>query len=215
MQVRDLDYNGTRQESRAFSNPLAHILNKIRSMKHITLIGLTLTLLNSCNFKSNNTPYVVDIITNDKGKVSEIKIIRNKADSNFIHLTFFPSGEIETLREFKDGIENGKNFYWRENGQLRIEGFKVNGEYDRVTREVLVDGRTLFEGKRENTKFEGINNSFFNNGAIERSWNRVNSKDFGRSVYYHENGFVKEVGDFNDTGYVLIGKWDKNGKKIE
>lgn len=184
-------------------------------MKQIALIGLTLTLLSSCNFQTSNKPYIVDIMTNDNGEVSEVRIIRSKADSNYIQLTFFPDGEIEMLREFKDGKENGKNFRWRENGRLAIEGFKVNGEYDRVTREVRDDGRTGFEGKRRDTEFEGINNSFYKSGAIERSWNRVKSKDFGRSIYYHENGLVKEIGDYTDTGYVLIGKWDENGEKVE
>ena len=184
-------------------------------MKQIALIGLTLTLLSSCNFQTNDKPYSVDILTNEQGEVSDIKIIRNKADSNYIQLTFFPNGEIEMLREYKDGKEEGKNFRWRENGRLAIEGYKINGDYDRVTREVYDDGRTAFEGKRTDNEFEGINNSFYKSGAIERSWNRVKSKDFGRSIYYHENGLVKEIGDYTDTGYVLIGKWDENGEKIE
>lgn len=184
-------------------------------MKQITLIGLTLTLLISCNNQTNDKPFSVDILTNDQGEVSDIKIIRNKADSNYIQLTFYPDGEIQLLREFKDGKENGKNFRWRENGRLSVEGYKIDGEYDRVTREVYDDGRTAFEGKRTDSEFEGINNSFYKSGAIERRWNRFKSKDFGRSIYYHENGLVKEIGDYTDTGYVLLGKWDENGEKIE
>ena len=143
-----------------------------------------------------------------------MKILRNETDSNYIHLSFYPDGEIEMLREFKDGKENGKNFRWRENGQLALEAFKTNGEYDRVIREVRDNGRTGFEGKRINTNFEGINNSFYKSGAIERSWYRVNSKDYGQSIYYYENGMVKEIGNYTDTGYVLIGKWNELGEKI-
>jgi antitoxin component YwqK of YwqJK toxin-antitoxin module len=184
-------------------------------MKQLLLIGLFLITLNSCSEHNSDKPFSVDINTNDGGQVSDVKIIRNEIDSNYIQLTFYPDGEIEMLREFKNGQENGKNFRWRENGQLALDGFKVDGEYDRVTREVRDDGRTGFEGKRTNTKFEGINNSFYKSGAIERSWNRVNSKDFGRSIYYHENGMIKEVGDYTDSGYVLKGKWNENGDKIE
>ncbi|PCI93597.1 MAG: hypothetical protein COB15_16050 [Flavobacteriales bacterium] len=184
-------------------------------MKQIFLLGLCLIALSSCNEPSLDKQFSVNTLTDEDGQVNDVKIIRNETDSNYIHLTFFPNGEIEMLREFKDGKENGKHFRWRENGRLVIEGFTVNGEYDRVTREVRDDGRTGFEGKRKNTEFEGINNSFYKSGAIERSWNRVNSKDFGRSIYYHENGMVKEVGDYADTGYVLIGKWDENGEKTK
>lgn len=184
-------------------------------MKQLILIGLSLITLSSCTEYCSDKPFSVDIITNDKGQVSDVKIMRDETDSNNIQLTFYPNGEIEMLREFKNGRENGKHFRWRENGRLAIEGFKVNGEYDRVTREVRDDGRTGFEGKRTNTEFEGINNSFYKSGAIERSWNRVNSKDFGRSIYYHENGMVKEVGSYSDSGYELIGKWNEQGEVIK
>jgi antitoxin component YwqK of YwqJK toxin-antitoxin module len=184
-------------------------------MKQLILIGLFSMAFFSCTERNSDKPFSVAITTNENGQVKDVKIIRNESDSNYIQLTFYPDGEIEKLQEFKDGKENGKHFRWRENGRLVIEGFKVNGEYDRVTREVRDDGRTGFEGKRTNTEFEGINNSFYKSGAIERSWNRVNSKDFGRSIYYHENGLVKEIGNYIDTGYVLIGKWDESGEKIE
>ena len=184
-------------------------------MKQMVLLVLSLALLTSCNFQTNEKPYSVDILTNEKGEVSDIKIIIDKTDSNYIQLTFFPNGEIQYLREYKDGKENGKHFGWRENERLAIEGYKVNGDYDRVTREVYDDGRTAFEGKRINNEFEGINNSFYKSGAIERRWNRVNSKAYGRSIYYYENGLVKEIGDYTDTGYVLIGKWNEKGEKTE
>lgn len=183
-------------------------------MKQIFLLGLYLIALSACNEYSLDKPFSVDTLTDEDGQVNDVKIIRNGTDSNYIHLTFFPNGEIEMLREFKNGKENGKYFRWGENGRLVLEGFKVKGELDRVTREVQDDGRTGFEGKRTNSEFQGINNSFYKSGAIERSWNRVNSKDFGRSVYYHENGMVKEVGDYTGSGYVLIGKWDEHGEKI-
>jgi antitoxin component YwqK of YwqJK toxin-antitoxin module len=184
-------------------------------MKQISLTGLTLILLASCNLQTNDKPYSVDTTINDKGEVTHMKIIRNKVDSNYIQIVFFPDGEIQMLREYKDGKENGKNFRWRENGRLSVEGYKINGEYDRVTREVYDDGRTAFEGKRTDKVFEGVNNSFYKSGAIERRWNRFKSKDLGRSMYYHENGLVKEIGEYTETGYVLIGKWDENGEKIE
>jgi len=184
-------------------------------MKHIILIALILTSLNSCNFQTENKKHSVIILSNNEDEVYDIKLIRSKTDSNFIQFTFFTSGEIETLQEYRNGKQNGKHLRWRENGSLSIEGYKVNGEWDRVIREVYRDGRTAFEGKRTNNEFEGINSSYYKSGAIERQWNRIKSKDFGRSVYYHENGIVKEIGDFNDTGYVLIGKWDEKGEMIE
>jgi len=184
-------------------------------MKQITIIGLTLILLSSCNLQTNDNLNSIEIITNDQGEVDDIRIHRSKTDSNYIQLTFYPDGEIKMLREFKNGEENGKSLGWNRKGNLGIEGYKINGEYDRVTREVYVDGRTAFEGKRIESEFEGINNIFYKSGAIERRWNRVKSKDFGRSIYYHENGLIKEIGDFTDTGYVLVGKWDENGEKIE
>lgn len=184
-------------------------------MKHLALIGLMLSFLNSCNFQSEKKTFSVDIITNDEGEVSDIKIIRSKVDSNYIHLTFFQDGEIQMLREFEAGKMNGKYFRWRDNGRLSIEGYVVDGDLDGVTREVYEDGRTMFEGKRIENKFEGINSSFYKSGAIERQWNRAKSQDFGRSVYYYENGMVKEIGNHTDSGYILIGKWDENGEKIE
>ena len=184
-------------------------------MKQITLFGLILIFLTSCGHLNQDKPFSVEVLTNEREEVSDVKIVRNKVDSNYIQLTFFQDGELQMLREFKDGKEHGKHFRWRKNGRLAIEGFKANGEYDRVTREVYNDGRTGFEGKRTDTEFEGINNLFYKSGAIERRWNRIKSKDFGRSIYYHENGLVKEIGDYTDTGYVLVGKWDENGEKVE
>jgi antitoxin component YwqK of YwqJK toxin-antitoxin module len=184
-------------------------------MKKISLIGLTLIFFTSCGELNQDKPFSVEVLTDGQGEVNEVKIIRNEVDSNYIQLTFYSDGELHKLQEFKDGNENGKHFRWRENGRLAIEGFKINGEYDRVTREVRDDGRTGFEGERINTEFEGINNSFYKSGSLERSWNRVKSKDFGRSIYYHENGLVKEIGNYTDTGYVLKGKWDEQGEKIE
>lgn len=110
-------------------------------MKQIAIIGLFLILIASCK-EDREDSFSVEVIKNEHEQVSDVKIIRDHADSNFVRLTFFKNGEIEMLREYRNGKENGKHYRWRENGNLAIEGFKVNGEYDRVTREIYDDGRT-------------------------------------------------------------------------
>ena len=180
-------------------------------MKQFIIPGLCLLAFASCKNTVDSESITINLIKNDEGQVSEVKINRDESESNYIQLVLFPDGEIEYLREYKDGEENGKYFRWRENGRLWVEGYKVNGEWDRVIREVQQDGRTGFEGIREDLNFEGICNDYYPSGAVRRSWTRVNDKDLGRYVEYYENGMVKEVGNRTEDGKEILGKWDEEG----
>ena len=182
-------------------------------MKKLALLALIAAITYSCNNKSTSIPIITS--NNEHGQLEEIKLITNFSDSNYIEIQFYPNMEIESLTEFQKGKEKGKYYRWRENGNIALEAYKQNGKLDNTTREVHKNGRTMFEGKRKNNRFHGINNSFYPSGAIQKRWTRVNDKDLGKSIYYHENGFIKEFGEYTDSGYVLISKWDSLGIVIK
>lgn len=182
-------------------------------MKKLAFLILIITITFSCENNSTSIPIVTS--NNEKGELQVIKLITSPSDSNYIKLDFYPNKGLRMLVEHENGKEKGKYFRWRKNGNLAIEAYRENGDFDRVTREVHENGRTMFEGKRSNNQFQGINNSFYISGALKRRWSRINSKDYGKSVYYHENGLVKEVGEHTDSGYVLLNKWDTLGVIIQ
>lgn len=182
-------------------------------MKQPILALSILIFLTSC-LETKKDSFRVQIISDGNGKVSEVDIIRNPVDNNYIQLMVFPDGEIKSLKEFKNGKENGKDFMWRDTGRLIFEAYKTNDKFDRVTREVNKNGRTSFEGQRVNTKFEGTINSFYESGAIRQRMTRVNDKDLGHSIKYYENGLIKEIGEYTEAGYTVTETYNENGEKI-
>lgn len=185
-------------------------------MKKLVVIGFALTFLTSCMQKKKE-PYAVDIITDENGNLSEIKVFRDNDDSNFIRMTFFRNGEIKRLTEYKKGTIDGKDFQWRKNGQLATENYMSRGVYDRMTREFHADGRIAFEGQMIDNVYEGVCNTFYKSGALKMRWTFVNGRKDGRLVEYYENGLIREIGEYFDDGqgYVVHKTSDPDGKNVE
>ncbi len=162
----------------------------------------------------SNESLTIDISKISHNKDSVLTIFRNINDSDYIQILFYPDWQIHELMEYKNGTLNGKYFRWRKNGRLSIEGYKINGEYNRVIREVYENGRTFFEGERVNGEFDGINNRFYESGAIKVRWTRKNGKDLGEVIHYYENGLIKEIGENTLTGYIKTNSWDEKGQLI-
>ncbi len=162
-----------------------------------------LVCISACN-QDRTEKLSIDISSINNSEDSTLTIIRNAADSNYILLKFYPDLKIRELTEFKDGKENGKNIMWRQNESIWVDRYLREGKMNGVVREFRPNGRTGFEGERINYEFEGINNSFYESGAIEKRWTRKNGKDLGKVIYYYENGLIKEIGENTDDGYRIL-----------
>ena len=182
-------------------------------MKQRLIIITLLFALVSCR-QQNEKSTTIDLSSYSHDMDSVLTIMRNSTDSNYIQITFYSDWQIRALTEFKNGQQNGKDILWGPNQNMLIERYFDNNKRNRVLREVHNNGRTAFEGERINGEFEGINNSFYESGAIEKRWSRKNGKDIGPVVFYYENGLIKETGENTLTGYKKTSEWDEKGQRV-
>ena len=107
--------------------------------------------------------------------------------------SFYDSGHILSLVEYKSGIRNGKCIYYYENGQIQSESLykngKLTGEYKSYYQsgELRELGQYKYVEKNIYSRKEGVWRTFYKNGKIKYEQVFKNDKTVsGKS--FDENG---------------------------
>ena len=127
---------------------------------------------------------------------------------------YFPSGDIQTILEYKDGIPNGEIKSWSKKDVKQVEGFVDNGKRTGTWKLYFESGKLKKKATYQNDTENGEEIFWFENGNLEKKGSYINGKLNGKYEWYFENGQKKQEGFFvNGKEDGTWNEWFENGKQ--
>lgn len=127
---------------------------------------------------------------------------------------YFPSGDIQTVVEYKNGLPNGEIRSWTKKDVKQVEGFVDNGKRTGTWKLYFESGKLQKQSVYQNDMQNGEEIFWFENGNLKKSGNYVNGKLNGKYTWYFENGQKQQEGYFlNNKEDSIWTEWFENGKK--
>jgi antitoxin component YwqK of YwqJK toxin-antitoxin module len=131
---------------------------------------------------------LTDYSANDK--VEEGKLYHSKKEGSWT--TYFKTGKIKLIAEYKNGVPTGKFFKFYENGKLREKGnFKDNHFSDTLFRFYQngnIESMVVYNEKGEEN---GTNKYFHDNGNVALVYEKQDNKIANKISWYKEDGALK------------------------
>lgn len=100
----------------------------------------------------------------------------------------YETGKIENEKYFENGLQEGWQIHYSEDGSKAGEMHFNKGIRNGLTHEFLENGRIGFEGTCVNGQFEGLSTWYFENGKINFTGNRHLDKDTGWWYFFNPVG---------------------------
>lgn len=126
--------------------------------------------------------------------------------------SYLPSGDIQTILEYKDGIPNGEIKSWYKKGIKQVEGFVDNGKKAGTWKLYFQGGQLKKQSTYQNDTENGEEIFWFENGKLEKKGSYTNGKLNGKYEWYYENGQKKQEGFFvNGKEDSIWREWFENG----
>ena len=92
---------------------------------------------------------------------------------------YFPSGKIREIRHLKNGVRQGlQTAYW-ENGRKRFEYIAVNDAYEGELKEWAENGQLFHLAHYKNGQEEGIQKMWHANGKIRSNFIIIDGRSYG------------------------------------
>ena len=127
---------------------------------------------------------------------------------------YFPSGDIQTILEYKDGIPNGEIKSWSKKDVKQVEGFVDNGKRTGTWKLYFESGKLKKQSTYQNDTENGEEIFWFENGNLQKKGSYINGKLNGKYEWYFENGQKKQEGFFvNGKEDSTWNEWFENGKQ--
>lgn len=126
---------------------------------------------------------------------------------------YFPSGDVQTILEYKDGIPNGEIKSWLKKDVKQVEGFVDNGKKTGTWKLYFENGKLKKQSTYQNDSENGEEIFWFENGNLQKKGSYINGKLNGKYEWYFENGQKKQEGFFvNGKEDSTWSEWFENGK---
>ena len=87
---------------------------------------------------------------------------------------------------YKDGIKNGRETYWYENGKKASEGFYENNELEGTLTYWYENGKKASAGFYEDNKLEGVLTAWNEDGLLESEQGYKKGILNGKSIFYED-----------------------------
>ena len=97
----------------------------------------------------------------------------------FVEKKYFTSGKIREIRHVKNGVRQGLQTAFWENGRKRFEYIAVNDAYDGELKEWAENGQLFHLAHYKNGQEEGIQKMWHANGKIRSNFIIINGRRFG------------------------------------
>jgi len=128
-------------------------------------------------------------------------------------IAYFPSGDIQTILEYKDGIPNGEIKSWYKKDIKQVEGFVDNGKKTGTWKLYFESGKLKKQLAYQNDIENGEEIFWFENGKVQKKGSYTNGKLNGKYEWYYENGQKKQEGFFvNGREDSIWSDWFESGK---
>lgn len=125
-------------------------------------------------------------------------------------------GKIVLETTYKNGLPNGLEITYYDNGNKRSESMMKNGKYNGKVKHYYETGKIKSsETYKDDYKF-GPAIYYYENGQVSREGIYSDCKEIGVWIEYYKNGVKKSEGHFEEAQKTGEWKyWDKNGKLIK
>jgi len=125
---------------------------------------------------------------------------------------YFPSGDIQTIIEYKDGLPNGEIKSWYKKDIKKVEGFVDKGKKTGVWKLYYESGNLKKQSTFKDDSENGEEIFWFENGKLEKKGSYINGKLNGKYEWYFENAQKKQEGFFvNGKEDSTWREWFENG----
>lgn len=177
----------------------------------LVLIGLPFTFISQANRKKeaklkNDTIYTIvygkDIQSPDfraTDKVEEGKLFQSKKEGTWT--TYFKTGKMKMIAEYKNGKPNGKFLKFYENGKPREKGIFVDNHYHdtlfRYYQNGNLESMVVYNEKGEEN---GTNKYFHDNGNLALEYERNENKIQNKISWYKEDASLKHQVEMKPFG---------------
>ncbi len=151
--------------------------------------------------------YLLNDFSNETSNLELKKYLlkKNKFDSEF-----YFNDTLRSKGQLKNGLPDGKWYYYREDGTLKMEGYYENGFRVGLWKDYY-NGAWHHQYYINGIK-NGIHTEFFENGLIKETGIYVNDCKTGVWTSFYSNGTSKEQIDWT-TGYIYFwNSWDPKGE---
>ena len=152
---------------------------------------------------------------NEQGQILDsVNSINGKL--NGLAKYWYPNGQLEAIRYFKDDLRHGNFEFYFDNGQLKQKSRFVNDMRQDTVIDWYENGQLRFIRQYENDKRTGAITAWFENGNIKATGAFLNDQKHGEYKEYHENGKSYKEGKYKNGQ--KSGTWkyyDEGGNLIE
>ncbi len=96
-----------------------------------------------------------------------------------VQKSFFPSGNIREIRHVRNGVREGLQTAFWENGKKRFEYTAVNDAYEGELKEWAENGQLLHLAHYKNGQEEGVQKMWHANGKIRSNFVIIKGRRYG------------------------------------
>ncbi len=142
--------------------------------------------------KFSNIPYSGKIIGTKTGKIENGIMVGE-------WLSYFKSGQLEFIHNYKNGQRNGPWKRYYENGQIFEKGNFKNGRIDGYYESYYESGQLSSNGNWKGSNFVGIWKIYYKHGGLKEVQNyNQRGKEDGLWTWYHIDGSIKKTETWNN-----------------
>ncbi len=96
-----------------------------------------------------------------------------------VYEKYYNNKQLMEYREFRNGMKNGKQIAYWDNGKKRFQFKAVNDTYEGVLKEWDYNGNLFHLAHYKNGQEEGVQKLWYENGKIRANYIILNGKRFG------------------------------------
>jgi antitoxin component YwqK of YwqJK toxin-antitoxin module len=96
-----------------------------------------------------------------------------------VYKKYYNNKQLMEYREFRNGMKNGKQIAYWDNGKKRFQFEAVNDTYEGVLKEWDYNGNLFHLAHYKNGQEEGVQKLWYENGKIRANYIILNGKRFG------------------------------------
>ena len=178
--------------------------NEVPSHRLIESGGLIFEIDSNKPFTGVSTKY-------EDGRLTETTNYKNGIVVSKTITSYNYRGEIDGIKNYKNGNKDGLWETYHENGQLKDRINYKDGNLDGFGESFHENGQISFSGNYENGNRNGWSETYYENGQLMSSGNYKSGKEEGLQEYFHENGQISMRTTHKDGGFILE-LFEENGQ---
>ncbi|MGB4840498.1 MAG: hypothetical protein WBP08_15960 [Saprospiraceae bacterium] len=157
-------------------------------------------------------------IYNDQGSLSEEYTVNKNKEKNGTYQSFFPSGKLKEISQYKSGVLYGKRTLYFESGQKEIEElYSETGLLQGPYFAYFPSGKIKVKKYYSANVLSGELKLFYPDGKVKEEVSMYANMENGPFSEYYQNGAIHWKGNYRngDNEYGILYEYDSLGAPIK